>query len=72
MDVVIGRRLHANAGLLERARRAAWRLASAMARSRDQRRQQRAFERLDDRLLADIGLTRTPQLWEAAQWVWWV
>ena len=72
MDVVIGRRLHANAGFLERARRATRRLASAMARSRDQRRQRRAFERLDTRLLADIGFARELQSGSPARWIWWV
>jgi uncharacterized protein YjiS (DUF1127 family) len=72
MDIVIGHRLHANTGLLERAKRATRQFANAMARSRDLHRQQRAFERLDTRLLADIGLAREAQSGDPARWIWWV
>jgi len=37
---------------------------------RSRERQRRAFARLDDRLLADIGLTREAQMVECAKLFW--
>ena len=45
------------------------RLLAAMWRSRA--RQRKALARLDDRLLADIGLTREAQIVECSKLFWW-
>jgi uncharacterized protein YjiS (DUF1127 family) len=45
------------------------RVHAAMWRSRA--RQRRALARLDDRLLADIGLTREAQMLECSKLFWW-
>ena len=45
------------------------RLLAAMWRSRP--RQRKALARLDDRLLADIGLTREAQMVECSKLFWW-
>ena len=44
-------------------------LLAAMWRSRA--RQRKALARLDDRLLADIGLTREAQMVECSKLFWW-
>jgi uncharacterized protein YjiS (DUF1127 family) len=48
------------------------RMASAlMAKRRSRARQQQALARLDDRLLADVGLTREAQMVECSKLFWW-
>jgi uncharacterized protein YjiS (DUF1127 family) len=44
------------------------RIANAVAAWQEKRRQGLALGRLDERLLADIGLARKPQFWESALW----
>ena len=42
-----------------------------VARWRSRARQHQALARLDDRLLADIGLTREAQIVECSKLFWW-
>ena len=49
-----------------------WRHASALAATwRSRARQRQALAQLDDRLLADIGLTREAQMVECSKLFWW-
>jgi uncharacterized protein YjiS (DUF1127 family) len=72
MDLAIGHRPHENTRFLERAGRTARHLGEAIIRLRDQRRQRRAFERLDTRLLADVGFDREVRSGDSVPWTWWV
>jgi len=47
------------------------RVRAQVARWRSQARQRQALARLDDRLLADIGLTRDAQMVECSKLFWW-
>ena len=42
-----------------------------MAEWRSGARQRRALARLDDRLLADVGITRQAQMMECSKLFWW-
>ncbi len=47
------------------------RVHALVARWRSHARQRQALARLDDRLLADIGLTRDAQMVECSKLFWW-
>ncbi len=47
-----------------------YRLRRRVAARHDRRRQMRALLALDDRLLADIGISREQALREARKWFW--
>jgi uncharacterized protein YjiS (DUF1127 family) len=48
-----------------------WQARALVATGRSRARQREALARLDDRLLADIGLTREAQMVECSKLFWW-
>ena len=54
-----------------KAMRLGRRACALMANWRSRARQRQALARLDDRLLADIGLTREAQMVECSKLFWW-
>jgi uncharacterized protein YjiS (DUF1127 family) len=56
----------------EKLTRLCRRTRQRIATSRSRRQQLRALSRLDDRLLADIGLTREQQMVTGAKLFWWI
>jgi uncharacterized protein YjiS (DUF1127 family) len=70
MQTIVDRRFLVQAGLPDRLASLCRRVSAAIGDWSEQERQRRAFNRLDDRLLADIGLTRDHQVWEYPQRRW--
>ena len=54
-----------------KAMRLGGRVRALIATWRSRARQREALARLDDRLLADIGLTREAQMVECSKLLWW-
>jgi uncharacterized protein YjiS (DUF1127 family) len=67
MHAIVGRRPATSTGFLRQITRRSW---HAIGHWFECERQRRALARLDERLLADIGITRERQIWECARWTW--
>jgi uncharacterized protein YjiS (DUF1127 family) len=71
MLTLIERQPRINPLSLKKAMRLCRRARAQVATWRSHARQREALARLDDRLLADIGLTREAQMVECSKLFWW-
>jgi uncharacterized protein YjiS (DUF1127 family) len=71
MLTLVERQPRINPVSLKKAMRLCRRARALVATWRSRARQREALARLDDRLLADIGLTREAQIVECSKLFWW-
>jgi uncharacterized protein YjiS (DUF1127 family) len=71
MLTLVERQPRINPAPLKKAMRLCRRARALAATWRSRARQREALARLDDRLLADIGLTREAQMVECSKFFWW-
>ena len=71
MLTLVERQPRVNPASLKKAMRRCRQAGALVAMWRSHARQREALARLDDRLLADIGLTREMQMVECSKLLWW-